>query len=100
MSRPPICSGCVHLLRPLFPCMNIGATCQRPLSDRRDAVNGELIDRVDVPCASERKAGRAWFGLGRERCGPAGRFFAAYQQPAPPEPLHKRRPAPKLQAVK
>ena len=51
--------------------------CVRPLSDRRSTVTGSLDHWLLVNASRERRPGRTWFGLGRERCGPDARFFEA-----------------------
>ena len=53
--------------------------CTRPTSERRSVAFGYLVDRLDTSAERERKPGRTWFGLGRERCGPD----AQYWEPSP-----------------
>jgi hypothetical protein len=82
MARPAICSACDHCFKPLICGVSYG--CRRPLSDRRDLVTGELSDRVGDDCIRERRSGRTFFGLGRLRCGPEGRFFTPIEEVGPP----------------
>jgi hypothetical protein len=83
VSRPPICTACAHCPPQRA---GTGAMCRRPLSDRIDPVNGAFATTVNTACANERAPGRTWLGLGRERCGPEGRFFAERQRPPAPGP--------------
>lgn len=64
----PICIECAYAEFGMD-----GYDCRRPLSDKRSLVDGRLVDRLDVLAWNERRSGRTLFG--RERCGPAGRFF-------------------------
>jgi hypothetical protein len=48
--------------------------CKRPLSNERSLVTGELTDRLERSCNSERRDGRTHFTK-RERCGTAAKFF-------------------------
>lgn len=95
MSRPPICTGCQNCTRPLH---QTELRCDRPLSDRRDPVTGRYSDTAGIACSDERASGRRFFGLGRTRCGPEGRFFA----PVPEEEraLPQRAGKPRLKSVK
>jgi hypothetical protein len=67
MTDIPLCIHCKHYT--LF------SDCIRPLNDRRSLVSGELLYRAEDFASNERLPGRKWFGLGRERCGPEGKFW-------------------------
>jgi hypothetical protein len=68
------CIDCAHYGEVLdYP--GFDRCCLRPLSDRRDIVTGLQNDKLYSLCHNERRNNRTLFG--RERCGPAGRFFEA-----------------------
>jgi hypothetical protein len=63
------CKDCRHFLQGYM----MPSECRRPLSGRRSPVSGQLDDRLNKPCATERRDGRTL--RGRQRCGPGAIHF-------------------------
>lgn len=84
MTRP-LCRDCHWYWQPFMPSMQGPYShCARPISEERSLVSGNLVHTLRASAESERKAGRTWFGLGRERCGPDAQFFETRPKPPPP----------------
>ena len=87
------CKDCRYLWNPIMPSMHGPYTqCMRPLSEEISLVDGRKVRTADTSPSSERKAGRTWFGLGRERCGPEAKFFCELPKRPPPPPPSRAKP--------
>jgi hypothetical protein len=83
-----LCKDCEHYRPPLW----IGRTglpslCGRPIGEGFNLQTGGYSVTLGGDASNERKPGRTWFGLGRERCGPEAQFFEQRRRrPGPPPP--------------
>lgn len=78
----PLCRDCKWLWRPILA--GSPRACTRPVGERMSVVDGCLIETLHTEPENERKAGRTWLGLGRERCGPEAKFFEKRPESKPP----------------
>lgn len=70
MTDTKLCKDCKHFY-PKY--VGVPSACGRPLSERLDPVHGTADKQLRGDPWKERRPGRTL--LGRERCGPEGKFF-------------------------
>jgi len=78
MTSVPICVRCKHAN------FHYGRDpgCKRPIRETWNPVEGPAQVRLHTSCVSERRSKRTLFG--RQKCGPAGRFFEPMGTPPGP----------------
>jgi hypothetical protein len=81
-----LCVDCEYFTRAIMPTLRgPNCRCSRPVSTYRNLVSGEVTRTLGACPFDERRTGtRTLFGLGRERCGPAGKFFEPARRQTPP----------------